>query len=131
MRTQPQLPEGAGAGGDHREAGGVGEARGSWYLEVQVVDKAGDAKTHEQQVGQGEGVDGVGELLDLKVAWSDGLGGRPVPVQDTLSLAPTSSVAALPFQGTRRGESLFQPRASQSMAPPAPSGMPACLLSPV
>lgn len=54
---------------------------------MEVADEAGDAKTHQQNVGQGEGIDGIGELLDLSVAWSGELGGSPIPEKNRPSLA--------------------------------------------
>ena len=48
-------------------------------MHVYVDDEADDAKAHKQNVGQGEGIDGIGELLDLSVAWSGELCGSPIP----------------------------------------------------
>jgi hypothetical protein len=95
---------------------------------VQVVDEAGDTKTHEQKVGQGEGVDGVSELLDLEVAWSSRLGGSPIPEKNRQSpatastslfpsLAPLS--ADMPSVGTsEKAENCFSSSVSQSVVPP-------------
>ena len=92
---------------------GAQEAGCAWktYLQVQVADEAGDAEAHEQQVGQGEGVDGVGELLNLAEAWLDGLGGRPVPAEDrpSLATAPTSSAALPPTSGHQEREKVSLP----------------------
>lgn len=57
------------------------------YLQLQVADEADDAKSHKQNVGQGEGIDGIGELLDLMVAWSADLGGSPISGKHRQSLA--------------------------------------------
>lgn len=59
----------------------------SRYLQLQVLDEAGDAKTHKQDVGQGEGIDGIGELLYLAVAWFGGLGDSPISGKNRQSLA--------------------------------------------
>lgn len=85
--------------------GGWWEAEGGggrkWHLEVQVADKAGDTETHEEEVGQGEGVDGVSELLDLAVARPGGLGGDSIPEEKKPSTDPTWMSLAAPWFSTR------------------------------
>ena len=84
------------------------------------MDQAGDAKSHKQNVGQGEGIDGVGEFLDLAVAWSGRLGGNPVPDEDSVTghcsclYLPSAQPGPSPFYCAFAAPALV----SHSVAPP-------------
>lgn len=81
---------------------------------MEVVDETGDAKAHKQAVGQGEGIDSIGELLDLAVAWPGGLGGELIPEGDWTG----SHGHCLPHHSPLHNSLVLGPAPSPSVRPP-------------